>query len=130
MSAINHEMVTMARVFSEKTVRVLILTARPEFYKRDTQLLLMRANVRHDALIMLPGDAVPQSSAAWKQEQVANIMKTHNVLFMVEDYRGNAEAIRALVPVLLYERQKQSVHFTATYTCCGGMAACFCPPRD
>lgn len=130
MSAINQEMVDMSGIFHIAGMSVFILTARPDIYWTQTVRLLRDANVEYDGLIMLPGDTVPHSSAAWKQQQVATLMKKYNVLFMVEDYRANAEAVRALVPVLLYERKKISDHLRATYVCCGGLSRCFCPPNS
>jgi hypothetical protein len=126
MSRINKEIVLMAQVLSDSGVLIQVLTARPERFYSSTHNLLVMAEFPYDRLDMLPGTDVPQSSAAWKQERVAELKRTYDVLFMIEDYRPNAEAVRSQVPVLLYERKKPSVHLENVCGMCGGLVRCLC----
>ena len=126
MSKINKEVVLMAQVLSDAGVLIQVLTARPERFQLVTHNLLVMAEFPYDRLNLLPGSDVPQSSAAWKQERVAELTRNYDVLFMMEDYRPNAEAVRSQVPVLLYERKKVSAHLPNVCGVCGGLARCYC----
>lgn len=139
---IQQEMVDMAITLIGANWQIGILTARPAEYRPWTVTLLRRMGLlvstdprpristsySRPFLHMLGETEIPQSSAAWKQETVRDWKRQGaKIQFMVEDYRANAEAIRAVVPVLLYERKKPSQHL-AVHPCCGGLAACWCPP--
>ena len=126
MSKINKEVVLMAQVLSDAGVLIQVLTARPERFHAVTHNLLVAAEFPYDRLDLLPGSDVPQSSAAWKQAYVANLTLAYDVMFMMEDYRPNAEAVRSQVPVLLYERKKVSAHLQNVCTVCGGVVRCLC----
>lgn len=142
---LNMEMVALAQSLISSGHQLVILTARPGKYRIPTERLLYRAgifvaphpniNVRmpfdtrvsnSPLLVMLEEDNVPYSSAEWKQAMVKKWLDSGNkVTLMVEDHRPNAEAIRCLVPVLLYESKRPSKYIGRP--CCGGLAACWCP---
>lgn len=123
-------------------VHIIILTARPDSYRPHTIQLLDRLGIMCPSkspntlyagqlapiLHMFPCDGtIPSSSAAWKQGEVKRWLdQGAKIMFMMEDYRPNAEAVRALVPVLLYERKKPSKHLKLACYKCGGLAACWC----
>lgn len=118
---LNEEMVDLAASMLLTDTHVIFLTARPEVYRPWTIELLRRAGFHigdqtaltqrsfAPRLVMLPGGDVPQSSAKWKRDTIKNWLdQGARILFMVEDYRPNAEFVRELIPVLLYERKKKS----------------------
>jgi hypothetical protein len=136
---LNDEMITLVQSLISTGWHVIFLTARPERFYEQTFALLRRAGffVSRDLLItkmsnkskliLLPGKDIPMSSAEWKQSVVRKAMELGgNVKLMIEDYRGNSEAIRPLVPVLLYERKKVSATLPML-PCCGGLSRCWCP---
>jgi hypothetical protein len=145
-AVINTEVTELAQSLISTNWQVIFLTARPIKFRAQTERLLSKAGMfvapvtgtllpleweRTNAplLVMYPSNSL-LSSAAWKQEQVKEWVDDGlKVRFMMEDYRPNAEAVRALVPVFLYERKKISQHSAAlgAYLCCGGVAACWCP---
>lgn len=139
---IQQEMVDMAISLIGANWQIGILTARPHEYRPWTVTLLRRMGIlvstdprpristsySRPFLHMLPSAQVPQSSAAWKQETVKGWLdQGAKIQFMVEDYRPNAESVRAIVPVLLYERKKPSQYLALAHEECGGLARCLCP---
>ncbi len=61
--------------------------------------LLMRREARFDDWI---------GNGQWKREMIDILIRDHNVLFMVEDYKPSADEIRKSVPVLLYEQLRSN----------------------
>ena len=97
---------------------IVILTARPISAARDTTMALANVGVLvtsnlttrwHSGiptgihLIMWPlkpdWDAIPH----WKQKTVDDLNRMQGVSFVVEDHKVNADLIRRICPVLLYE---------------------------
>jgi hypothetical protein len=119
----NDEIVELAHSMLRSDTHVVFLTARPSKYRSSTETLLKRAGLEvgqgdltqrsfRPRLVMIPSIGIPQSGAAWKRDTIQGwIDQGGKVLFMVEDYKPNAEFVREIIPVLLYERKKQSRHF-------------------
>lgn len=141
-SKLQQEMVDMANSLVGANWQLIVLTARPESYRPWTIQLLRRMGIfvsekpkarlhsgyGRPVLEMLPLIGIPQSSAEWKQQTVREwLSQGAKIQFMVEDYMANCEAIRALVPVLLYERKKVSRHLKFFCDGCAGLTACWCP---
>lgn len=114
------DMINMAHSLRRDGVLIVFLTARPETYLDSTKVVLKAAGFELDdpltELIMLPGTAIGHSSAAWKIEEILGLQARGIVLFMVEDYKHNADAIRTVCPVLLYERQYVKPEFVGLYS--------------
>lgn len=121
------EVVDLIQSMRETGHFLIILTARPEQFAECTLQVLQRADLYptwvreeqpftadsiHDSiLVMMPGDKII-SSAAWKRQKIAQWLKDGmDIRLMIEDYPHNAEAIRELVPVMLYESKRKSRHF-------------------
>lgn len=133
---VQHDMVALVKALQQVGIKTVFLTARPAQFRGVTLDLLQNIGVTEGPafvswdLEMLPASTVPQSSASWKHQTVYNLKKNYNVLFMVEDYKWNAEAVRSLVPVLLYERKKPSRHIALSCSVCYGLLRCICPPSQ
>ncbi len=140
----NPEMVELALALIGADWQLIVLTARPEYYRPWTVRLLRRMDIMvqehprkrlhsgygRPILHMLPGGDVPHSSAAWKQDTIKDWLdQGARIQFMVEDYPWNAEAVRAVVPVMLYEYKRQSHRLLGNFACCGGMTRCLCSVR-
>jgi hypothetical protein len=144
-AVINTEVTELAQSLISTNWQVIFLTARPLRFRAQTERLLSKAGMfvapvtgtllplnweRTNAplLVMYPGNG--GSSAEWKQRQVKEWQDDGlKIKFMMEDYRPNAEAIRAICPVFLYERKKVSKHLPV-FKCCGGLSVCWCPPSQ
>lgn len=99
---------------------VIILTARPDSKREETNEALERAGI--STWEMSDGEPIEDNMAVplfmWKGEEVfghgnwkravVEAWKENgaDLAFMVEDYKPNADAIRGVIPVLLYERVK------------------------
>lgn len=102
----------------------VVLTARPDSYWRQTVAYLDKhfcgtsfiPPYRPDEqyliagqmkLVMRPALHGISVSGEWKREMLESWLKSDiNLKFMVEDYKPNVEAVRDLLPCLLFERQK------------------------
>jgi hypothetical protein len=139
---LNDEVCELARSLMRTNWQVVFLTARPGIYRKQTEELLRRAGLlprpedvkmvlnpsynNTPMLFMIEGNDIPNGSAGWKQTMLKKWVDSGvKVRFFMEDYRPNAEAARAVVPVFLYERKKPSQHLPV-HPCCGGLAACWC----
>lgn len=134
-SVVQHEMVRLARMLLMVNWRVIVLTARPETYAGHTRTLLrilgLQASTGPDVLLVMIPQSTIGGSAEWKQQIVKRWRdEGMKIQFMVEDYRINAEAIRSVVPVLLYECKRPSNHLPLSCRKCGGLAACWCPAES
>jgi hypothetical protein len=146
---LNKEIADLARALYLTGWHLVFLTARPSTYRKQTVQLLKRAGffdmkieepedlkadgfmLQHPVLLMFPETDIPTSSAAWKQSIIRDMLaQGGKVRFMMEDYRPNAEAVRAVVPVLLYERKRPSKLLAGCCPGCGGVAACWCNPSE
>jgi hypothetical protein len=122
------EMVRLASHLSLINWQIIVLTARPQQFRGETERLLRMLALANAELVMIPQNHIG-GSASWKQETVKKWVDMGvKVMFMVEDHRPNAEAIRAVVPVLLYEYKRPSRLLKLACTTCGGLSACWCPP--
>lgn len=126
------EMVELAQDMQDSGHIVVVLTARPRQYRSVTLDLLARLGldarpvpadllpifVKDDINLGLPSYPVPLnlvmidseqivSSSVWKRDTIKSWVDAGlEIRFMVEDYKVNADVIREVVPVLLYERLK------------------------
>lgn len=101
------EIVRLARVYLDMGYEVIVLTARPDNYLRQTRQFLDAVGLQDIDLIMRPADHGITASAPWKVEEILALMASgRKIDFMIEDYPSNAEYIRMILPVLLYERVK------------------------
>lgn len=118
----HQEIIDVLNAMRAKNHHAIILTARPERYREVTYQALRKIGLwvassaptiltdetRHIELVMYP-DNFGNSSAEFKRSMVNRwITQQANIRFMIEDYKPNCEAVRELVPVLLYERKKES----------------------
>lgn len=125
-ATIQHEVVDVVQAMRETGHFLIILTARPEYFAPWTLEVLMRADlfptlvsdgdefigdlIDDSILVMMPGDKIA-SSAQWKRDKIAQWLKDGmDIRLVIEDYPPNAEAIRELVPVFLYESKRKSRH--------------------
>lgn len=138
---LNDEIVDLIQSLISTNWQIIILTARPSKYRGPTISVLARAGIyplplpidelkqhyNSPILVMIPNSDIPHSSAAWKQHTIKSWKdQGANIRFMMEDYRPNAEAVRAVVPVLLYEYKRPSKVLAFACSGCGGVAACWC----
>ncbi len=137
----NAEVVTLVKSLIATGWHIIFLTARPAMYRELTKKLLMKhlgfwvsdyehieMHSNHPKLVMIKQNEIPTSSAEWKQSVVRAAIKAGgNAALMIEDYKPNAEAVRPLVPVLLYE-QKRTSDYLAQCSGCGGMSRCHGEP--
>lgn len=101
----NTEIIKLLRGLQMAGWYVLILTGRPERYRKQTVRWLMRQGVSAP-LIMLPDD-YPRTIVEWKCTIIHLMLEAAiDLQFVVEDYKPNADVIRTLIPVLLYERKR------------------------
>ena len=122
------ELVEMARGLASGGFHILVLTARPDTYHDQTVRWLQqvgnwsvasfntsirynRAGSQSDVWLMMIDNQRqlrhPLTGAEWKRETVRSLIQWGiDIQFVVEDYKPNADVIREVVPVLLYERQK------------------------
>jgi hypothetical protein len=121
------ELVDLARTLLSGGYAILVLTARPDTYANQTirwlqqvgpwEVICHNDGMRHGAtghsvvhLLMIPSRvniAHAPSSAEWKRDAIRKLMaRGCDIRFVVEDHKPNADVIREVVPVLLYERQK------------------------
>lgn len=106
----NQELVDVVRALMRSGYKLVVLTARPTNFREETMRYLYRVfgvGASRISLIMMDtgGKIVP--SAAWKRATISKMIELgYDVKLMIEDYKPNADAIRGLVPVLLYERKK------------------------
>lgn len=141
LAKFNQEMIDLGKSLLDAQWHIVFLTARPVSFWKDTERLLEIAGFTisgfaniaqtsmHPKLVMLPDDGIPYSSAAWKQDTIRGMIAAGGVVrLMVEDFKHNADAVRAVVPVLLYERKKISNNIVML-PCCGGMSRCWCLPE-
>lgn len=99
--------------------RRIILTARPHTYAKDTLRWLRHHNI--DTALAYPGEVTVDSgdclvmspsteivpSGPWKYSVIEQwVEEGMRPQFAVEDCKTNADMIRRLLPVLLYERKK------------------------
>ena len=123
----NQDVVDLIQIL-KRAHPVLILTARPVEVVSQTVMVLKRIG-----LPATPIDAVPllwprlkiikslvylkmmkseveedgETPAIWKRLRIEELVDVGwNVQFMVEDYKTNADEIRKVVPVLLYENKR------------------------
>lgn len=112
---------------------VMILTARPIEFLDVTLSFLERIGIKREMVDVWNGSAghdtffkafrptegmpnivlkmyeqgtnIPGHSGEWKASVVEQMLNANlNVLYMIEDYKPNADAVRRHIPVLLYER--------------------------
>jgi hypothetical protein len=101
------EIVRLARAYMDMGYEVIVLTARPDSYMRQTQQFLDAVGLHDITLMMRPADHGITASALWKVDKILELMAVgRKIDFMIEDYPSNAEQIRKVLPVLLYERVK------------------------
>lgn len=117
--------VDMVHAMRETGHFIIILTARPEYFAPWTLEVLERADlfpefvceksmftasVLDDAiLVMRPDSDGVSSSAQWKRDKIATWLNDGvDIRLAIEDHPPNAEAIRSLVPVFLYENKRES----------------------
>lgn len=101
----NPEIVRLARSLMYAHWKIVVLTARPEEYRDVTTRWLIRMLGPTFTLHMFDGQY--ESANGWKAQQVQSMIDSGlKVQFVVEDYKPNAEAIRKVVPVLLYEARR------------------------
>lgn len=133
--ACHEELVDLARSLLAAGHSVLVLTARPDDFHEVTIEWLKRVGpwevtyhndrkhhgaTGHDTvhLMMLPRqiDLLHHvSGAEWKRDVVRSLIERGiDIRFVVEDYKPNADVIREVVPVLLYERKKGTVPAPST----------------
>lgn len=121
---INKEIQTLMASLISSNIHILILTARPDSYEQVTyeaiyvklgiQILTVKdilhfkfGHTSQYHLMMRPKLAVFDdwdSNALWKKSVLNWLVGAHDVLFAVEDYKPNAEEMRKVIPVLLYEQ--------------------------
>lgn len=102
----HHEMVNMVRTLAQGGMKIVILTARPDSYRYQTEKFLAKFGVRC-SLIMRASDGQIVPSSEWKHDVIEHMIALgYDIKFMIEDYKPNVEAVRSLIPVLLYERKK------------------------
>jgi hypothetical protein len=140
---VQQEVVDMLLSLAATNWQIIILTARPDSFREQTVRLLRGLGIfvptnespilfkdwRCPVLVMYPDKGyIPSTSGGgWKQGVIREWLdQGANIKFMVEDYPPNAEAIRAVVPVLLYERKKPSRKLVEACQDCGGVNACWC----
>lgn len=106
--------------------QIVVLTGRPDIHRENTWALFVRMGFIPDDLVMYPSTDIPHATAAgWKYDVVKGWLdEGYPIVLAVEDYKPNADSLRNLVPVLLYERKKD----TMSPPCggCGGRDACWC----
>jgi hypothetical protein len=99
--------VELARVYVDRGYEVIVLTARPSSYYIQTRQFLDAMGLHEVELIMRPEEDGIGPSQEWKVDQIHNLLSLgRQIDFMIEDYPSNAEAIRKVLPVLLFERVK------------------------
>lgn len=102
----HHEMVNMIRTLAQGGMKIVVLTARPDSYRYQTERFLAKHGVRC-SLIMRASDGQIVPSSEWKHDVIEHMVALgYDIKFMIEDYKPNVEAVRSLIPVLLYERKK------------------------
>lgn len=103
--AYNREMIDLAEALQNMGWRIVVLTARPTRYRDDTQNIVY-SKLPGSLLIMYGGGYADASE--WKAKKVRELIDAGwDVRFVIEDYKPNAEAIRKVVPVLLYEKVRR-----------------------
>lgn len=116
----NTPMIDLLRSLTRAGLHVCIFTGRPDTYEHVTVETLMswglrvipdtrpRPNHLTPSLVMKPEGASPMGhDSGWKSKKIVEWADDGmDVLFMVEDYKVNADAIRKHIPVLLFERMK------------------------
>lgn len=123
LAIFHDEVLTLIKAL-KPTHHIIVLTARPAKYRAYTIDLLHRAGIfvtdvdtltdltTRVALVMIGPDEITGHSAAWKRDTIQSWLdQGANISFMMEDYKPNAEFVRELIPVFLYERKKQSKHY-------------------
>lgn len=106
----NPEMLFLYKQFEHHpTIDPVILTARPKAVEEATRTVLAGFGIINPILRMREDQDDPswQGSGIWKRDTIKLWQRLGTtVLLVVEDYKPNADAIREVVPVLLYERMK------------------------
>jgi|SRR5690606_13747488 len=100
-------LILLAKALHAAGWRLILLTSRPERYRLWTWRFLRRyhlADVFETVIMQETFDSL--SSGEWKREQMRRLVELHDVQFVVEDYKPNADAIRTVVPVLLFESKR------------------------
>jgi hypothetical protein len=101
----NYELVQMVRTLGQAGWKIVILTARPESFRQKTEQFLRRIEL--ECSLIMRSDLAILPSAEWKMNVISHMITLGwDVKLAIEDYKPNADAIRSVVPVLLYERKK------------------------
>jgi hypothetical protein len=104
----NTELIALARALLQSGWHLAVLTARPSNFGTVTRRWLHRhLGDGRWSLHMFPRTFLDEDSGEWKASMVQHWLRQGiDLRFAIEDYRPNAQAIRAHLPVLLYERVK------------------------
>lgn len=115
----NPEMVTLLRTLANSGWAIVILTGRPSTYRKETFLWLDRFGIRwrtgwavhsRDAILITrsidDGEDI-SSSSEWKLRVLRMLQaRGANIALIIEDYKPNADVLRQVAPVLLYEMKR------------------------
>lgn len=121
----NPEMLILAQALLSSGWAIVILTGRPSEYRDPTRRWLQSRGILcapepfdESPLMIGPGNPVLitrdlgrgdeiSSASSWKLGMIRNLKAAGaRVLFILEDYKPNADVLRSEAPVLLYEMVK------------------------
>lgn len=101
----HYELIQMVRTLQIAGWKVIVLTARPDSFRAQTEQFLRRVELNCSLIMRSGGNILP--STEWKANTVQYLIELgYDVRLAIEDYKPNADAIRGIVPVLLYERKR------------------------
>jgi hypothetical protein len=114
------DMIWLAKTLRDSGTSIIFLTGRPVDHRIETKAALryhgfsiaslcnsvVTDNTYHSHLVMVESGNYG-GSAEFKQFMIESwLTQGADIKFLIEDYKPNAEAVRHLVPVLLYERKR------------------------
>lgn len=114
----NEELLDVARGLLDQGYRLIVLTARPETYRSQTVRYLGRICLfttlsprpnpdQSVSLVMRPVEDGISRSGPWKRDLIKSWLdQGANITLALEDFKPNADMIRQVVPVILYEQMK------------------------
>lgn len=85
----NEEVVRLVDTLRRSGFKIVILTARLESTRRETESLLARIGVKYDELVMR--ESLDIKDEVWKTQVVRSYERTHDIVIVLEDKWDNVE---------------------------------------